>query len=114
MATEDGSLVASLSITFTILSAGIVVLLMRGSMRRGDVHAFRGALDRVLRAHHPREVRLDFSGLVEIEASAAAVVTTAARDAARIGTTVTVVNASDPVRQQMRLAGGEDVLSRAH
>ncbi|WP_158553970.1 STAS domain-containing protein [Micromonospora deserti] len=101
--------VASLSITTTTLSAGIVVLLMRGTMRRGDIDTFRDALTRVQRTR-PREVQLDFSGLVDVDAGAAAAVTAAALEAQRTGTAVTVVRASEAVRRGMTVAGGADML----
>ena len=101
---------ASLSITMTFLSAGVVVLLLRGPMRGADVGTFRAAFDRALRGR-PWEVRLDFADLVDIEAAAAAAVTAAALDACRGGTPVTIVRAAEPVRRRMALAGSEDILA---
>lgn len=100
---------ASMSITMTILSAGVVVLVLRGGIRADDIGRFREALHRVLR-DQPREVHLDLSGVVDVEPFAAAAVTAAALEAERAGTTVRVVHASPPVRQRMTTAGADDLL----
>ncbi|MER7459261.1 STAS domain-containing protein [Micromonospora sp. NPDC126480] len=98
-----------MSITITILSAGVVVLVLRGSMRGDDIGAFRDALHRVLR-DRPRQVHLDLSAIVDVEPSAAAAITTAALEAERTGTMVRVVHASPPVRQRMTTAGADELL----
>ncbi|MEW2384620.1 STAS domain-containing protein [Micromonospora sp. NPDC047707] len=98
-----------MSITVTILSAGVVVLVLRGGMRGADVDTLRDALHRVLR-DRPREVHLDLSGVVDVEPSAAAAVTAAALEAERTGTMVRVVHASPPVRQRMTTAGADGLL----
>ncbi|NJP35438.1 STAS domain-containing protein [Micromonospora thermarum] len=98
-----------MSITVTILSAGVVVLVLRGRMRGEDIDPFRDALHRVLR-DRPREVHLDLSGIVDVEPFAAAAVTAAAVEAERTGTTVRVVHASTPVRQRMSTAGADGLL----
>ncbi|MGC1215748.1 MAG: STAS domain-containing protein [Micromonospora sp.] len=101
----------SLSITSAIRSGGVVVLFLRGPLRRADVDAFRGALGDVLRTHRPLKMELDLSGLLDIEPGAAGAVTEAAREALRRGTAVAVVHSSTAVRQQLRMAGGESLLT---
>ncbi len=100
---------ASMSITITILSAGVVVLVLRGSMRSDDVAGFRHALLRMLR-DRPREVHLDLSGVLDVEPSAAAAIAVAALEAERAGTVVRVVHASPPVRLRMTTAGAAELL----
>jgi ABC-type transporter Mla MlaB component len=99
-----------LSITLTIRSAGVVALILRGPVGRTNVLAFHEAFTAAVRAHRPHEIELDFSGVLDVDPQAAAVVTTVVREACRDGTIVTVVRASAPVGQQIRLAGGEHLL----
>ena len=100
----------ALSITVATRSAGVVVLLLRGSMRLADADSFRMALARVLHAHRPAKVQVDFAAVTEIDSGAAVLVTDAAREAARGETAVTIVDASSAVDQRIRLAGGEGLL----
>jgi ABC-type transporter Mla MlaB component len=102
--------VTSLSITTTILSAGIVVLVLRGTLRRLDIDAVRTAVAGILNAHRPQQLQIDLGAVLDVESAAAAAVTDLARETAAAGTTMTLHHASAHTRKQVALAGGEHLL----
>lgn len=101
----------TLSITMTILSAGVVVLIMRGSLGRRDVHQVATAMAEALFSHRPHELRLGVAAVDHVDLEGAAALIHTARQAARSGTTMTIRNASPHVHRQFALAGGEHLLT---
>jgi ABC-type transporter Mla MlaB component len=102
--------VTTLSITMTILSAGVVVLVMRGTLGRLDVYQVRTAVAEALFSHRPYELRLDVAAVAEVDLELAAALAEVARQAAVSGTTITIGNASAHVRRQIALGGGGHLL----
>jgi anti-anti-sigma regulatory factor len=100
----------SLSITLTIRSGGVVVLAARGAMLRTNIDALCNAVTGVIRAHRPHEIELEFSGVLDMDLGAAAVVTAVMGEAARAGAVPAIVHASPSADRQIRLAGGEHLL----
>ncbi|WP_165945744.1 STAS domain-containing protein [Micromonospora sp. KC606] len=101
----------SLSITPTIRAAGAVALFLRGSVRRTDTAAFAAAVTQALRAHRPPHMEVDLSGLLELEPGAADAIVAVLRAAGQSGTAIVVRHVPGPVRQQLRVAGGEAFLA---
>ncbi|RKN52160.1 STAS domain-containing protein [Micromonospora costi] len=99
----------SLSITSMIRSAGVVTLILRGSVGRADVGALRSALGDALRLHRPERLEVDMSGLLEIDPGVTGMVTAIILDASG-GTFIRIVRAPTAVRHQLRLSGGDDLL----
>lgn len=102
---------SSLSITPTIRAAGAVVLILRGSLGRTDISSFAGAVGHLLRAHRPRRMEVDLSGLLDLEPGTAEAVLAVIRTASREGTEIVLSHAPSTVRQQLRAAGGEPYLT---
>ncbi|MFC3502815.1 hypothetical protein ACFOOK_17795 [Micromonospora krabiensis] len=100
---------SALSITSMIRSAGVVTVVLRGSVGRADVGALRAALGEILRVNRPATLELDLAGLLEIDPGVTGMVAVIIVDANR-GTKIRIVRASVAVRRQLRLTGGEDLL----
>ncbi|MEU8301080.1 STAS domain-containing protein [Micromonospora sp. NPDC048909] len=100
----------ALSITSMIRAAGVVTLVLRGSVGRADVDALRTALSDVLRLHRPARLELDMSGLFEIDPGVTGMITAIILDASG-GTKIGIVRAPVTVRHQLRLSGGEGLLT---
>lgn len=95
-----------LSITPTTRATGVVVLMLRGSLRRADTTAFASTVAQMLRNHRPARMEVDLSGLLELEPGAGEAVVAVLHTVSREGTEILLIHAPLTIRQQLQAIGG--------
>ena len=100
-----------MSITITILAAGIVVLVTRGHFTRAVVGRFQSAVRQVMSQSRPAEIRVDLGGVVEVDHAAVDAMLDTARTLAGAGTRMVVCNPSQHVRGVVNAGGAGHLIA---